>query len=148
MCDINPLRPISHALLPISLFTSLILSSNIYATELTGHVYDAVTGKGLPFANIVVEGTHLGTSADTTGFYTLELPEPGRYWVSASVIGYRPKRYRVNIKDDRPIKLDFYLEPTIIQLPTIEVVGKRPMIEKSLTGSQRVMDTRVLEMEI
>ena len=146
MCDINPSKLISRALLLVSLFILLILSSDLYTTELIGHVYDAVTGKGLPFANIVVEATHLGTSADTTGFYTLELPKPGRYWVSASVIGYRPKRYRVNIKDDKPIKLDFYLEPTIIQLPThIEVIGKRPMIEKSFTGSQRVMDTRVLE---
>jgi len=58
---------------------------------LSGHVLSK--NEGIPFANVFIKNTTIGTSSDENGKYKIEL-EPGTYQVQVNVIGF--KTYRKN----------------------------------------------------
>ncbi|MDV7395065.1 carboxypeptidase-like regulatory domain-containing protein, partial [Arthrospira platensis SPKY1] len=48
-----------------------------------GHVIDAKTGEHLPFVNLIIKGTRIGTMTDASGHYLLSnLPE-GEHVITA-----------------------------------------------------------------
>lgn len=59
-------------------------------TVLSGKVTDAQTGDPIPFANVVVTGTPVGTTTEFTGRYQLETNLPPDS-LTVSYIGYQPK---------------------------------------------------------
>ena len=69
------------ALIPISVFAQ--------KASLTGKVVDAVSNEPLPFVNIVVSGTSIGTTTDLDGNFTLRGLTPGFIRLEASFIGYK-----------------------------------------------------------
>ena len=58
-------------LLLISFFTFPFLYAQ-YDAHLTGHVLDAETGEHLPFVNVQLKGTNIGTVTDESGHYLLK----------------------------------------------------------------------------
>ncbi|OYD15592.1 hypothetical protein CH333_05305 [candidate division WOR-3 bacterium JGI_Cruoil_03_44_89] len=126
------------------LFRGVLLS---YPREcsIVGYVYDAVTGIGLPGVNLILEGTTQGASTDMDGAFNILHVQPGIYTLTASMIGYKEKSYKVETTEGKKVRVDFYLEETVVEMKGIEVVGERPMIEKDVTASQRIMDTQRLE---
>jgi hypothetical protein len=57
--------------------------------SLTGKVVDAVSNEPLPFVNIIVSGTALGTTTDLDGNFVLRGLTPGFIRLEASFIGYK-----------------------------------------------------------
>lgn len=58
--------------------------------EMSGRVLDAETGKPLPFANLQIEHTRLGTSTNAEGYFSLYVPSEARKSnLLVSYIGYR-----------------------------------------------------------
>jgi hypothetical protein len=72
---------ILFALLPISVFAQ--------KASLTGKVVDAVNNEPLPFVNIVVSGSSIGTTTDLDGNFVLKGLTPGFIRLEASFIGYK-----------------------------------------------------------
>lgn len=74
-------------------WTFLVLLSltihNLFAQkgDLTGKVIDKEINDVLPFANVQVKGTTIGTTTDFEGIYSLKM-DPGVYTVTFSFIGY------------------------------------------------------------
>jgi hypothetical protein len=69
----------------------LVLSPSLPAQDfgtLRGEVTDRMTGKPLPGANVVLEKTVLGTSADARGVFVLGRIRQGNYSVTVSRVGY------------------------------------------------------------
>ncbi len=82
----------------------------------------------LPFTNIRVNGTSLGTSANKEGRYELKL-NPGTYKLIASYIGYISDTLEVNADTD-VFNKNFVLKQTMINLPEITVLpGENPALE-------------------
>ncbi len=77
---------------------------SILMAQLTGKVTDA-KGEPLPSANVYIEGTTRGTSANTEGYYSLDL-EKGTYRMVFQSIGYKKKIETVKIdeKTDKNIQ--------------------------------------------
>ena len=69
----------------------MLMSFSVFAQEATlkGHVEDAVSNEPLPFVNIVVSGTTIGTTTDLNGNFTLTGLKPGFVRVEASFVGYK-----------------------------------------------------------
>ncbi len=110
-----------------------------------GHVYDARTGKGLPGANVFIEGTHLGAATDENGAYVIPDVPPGKYRVTASMLGYTSKTYTVEV-GRRGVTVDFYLEEEAITLEQeIVVTAKRPLLEKKVSATLRTLSSQDLE---
>lgn len=54
-----------------------------------GHVLDKKTGEHLPFINVLLKGTTIGTTTDNSGHYFLKnLPE-GKFTLEYKALGYK-----------------------------------------------------------
>jgi hypothetical protein len=69
----------------------ILLPAAVFAqrASLTGKVVDAVSNEPLPFVNIIVSGTQLGTTTDLDGNFVLRGLTPGFIRLEASFIGYK-----------------------------------------------------------
>ena len=107
-----------------------LLAGTAYAqVTVSGVVTDAETGDALPGANVVVEGTTLGTATDQNGRYTLSVPN-GTHTFTASFIGYDEVQEVVTVRGAN-LTLNFKLEFTSQQLEALEVFASRAVERKT-----------------
>ncbi len=136
-----------------SIFLLLIFASLAFSGttgKITGRVMDASTGEPLPGANILVEGTMLGTAADLDGYYTILHVPPGIHTVSVSVIGYT-KLYisDVRIHIDQTATVNAKLEMEAIEGETVTIVAAKNIIKKDVSTSVvAVTDAEVEELPV
>ncbi len=84
-----------------------------------GHVVDAETGEHLPFVNIIIKGTRIGTITDASGHYILtHLPE-GAHTLVAQSMGYAKGMAEFEAIEDKTIEVDIKLSPTGINLEEV-----------------------------
>ena len=117
--------------LKILLFT-LILPLNLFA-QLTGKVTNT-KGEPLPFANVYIENTTRGTSANTEGVYSLDLKN-GAYRIVFQYIGYKQKIESVTIQGKTEVNIQ--LETSDIELSEFTVKANAedpayPIIRKAI----------------
>ncbi len=87
-----------------------------------GVIRDAGDGSPLEFANVLVEGTNFGTSANENGFYELRNVPPGRYNLRFSYVGYYTRTvYEVQISRNRDVRVNIVLEPEATELGEIVI---------------------------
>ena len=113
-------------------FVILFILSIPWETEaqkigtLRGNVSDSLSGESLPFANILIEGTYLGASADSKGnFIITGVPAEKNYRVKISYLGYKAKFKNVFIVTNQITQLRVVLSPETIRLQTIEKIGDK-----------------------
>ena len=117
------------------------------SVTVTGVVRDRNTLAKIRGVNIIVRGTHLGTSSDYAGRFTLSIPASA----PKAVVEFRHVGY-----DVRAIPLDslrslktVYLQPRIIQLPGVAIeergAGKLE-IERDLPQTVNVLQARDFEI--
>ena len=88
-------------------------------------VVGVVSGEGKPLvgANVVIQGTNLGTVSDDDGFYSIDVPV-GDYNVIASFIGYSSVTNAVTV-DSSDVVVDFTLVIDAIAMSALEVLASR-----------------------
>jgi len=84
---------------------------------ITGTVMDSLTGEPLIGANIIIEGTSIGTATDLNGRFVLKV-SPGTYSLIITYIGYERKKIE-NIKVEPGKKIDFN-----VKLNPMQIVGE------------------------
>jgi Carboxypeptidase regulatory-like domain/Outer membrane protein beta-barrel family len=88
-------------------------------------------------ANVTVEGTTLGASADVTGSYFILNVPPGTYRVRASAVGYTPQVItNVRVASDQIVALDFTLPGEAVGMEEVVVEAVRPPIDRSQTSAR------------
>ena len=96
-----------------------------------GRILDDL-GDPLPGANVVLEGTQLGTATDIDGrFFVNEIPI-GQYEVTASFVGYQSQTDSVRIFAGRTHWLAFVFSPVVVydmshEWPYLECDSERSM---------------------
>ncbi len=93
---------------------------------LKGRIRDAKTGTGLPWVNIVIKGTVLGTSSGVHGDYEIDHIPAGEQTVIISFVGYEKKERMVRILPDKETWLDVNLKPGSLNLSSVQVEAERP----------------------
>ena len=84
-----------------------------------GHVIDAETGEHIPFINIIVEGTRIGTITDASGHYLLtNLPE-GEHRLVVQGMGYATASVEFVAEADKTIEVDVEIMPTALDLDEV-----------------------------
>ncbi len=117
-------------LLPIS----LILSQT--TGKISGTVTDAETGEPLPGVNIVLEGTDQGAATDETGHYFIVNVDPGRYSLTASMIGYqRVTKTDVLVSVNHTTPVNFSLRTEAIAGEAVTVEAEREIIKMDESAS-------------
>lgn len=117
----------SNRILTILLFTFFIITSQTFAQgtgSIKGKITDGSTGEELFGANVVVQGTTLGSSTDFEGNFIIRNIPEGEHSIKISYIGYNPKSAVVNIVPNRTLEMNFELEFKIIEGEVVVVTGQ------------------------
>ena len=108
-------------LIGLSSFSSLAQSGSI-----KGRVIDSKTLEPLPFANVFLNNTTIGTVTDTNGDYLLRnIEQEGTYELVISFVGYESAKVKVNVGKTELNRGTLRLTPSEIELNTVEVKGSR-----------------------
>ncbi len=100
-----------------------------------GVVIDSETGKPLPYTNVFLSGTNIGTIAMQNGKFYLNGIRPGTYTVKASYISYGTGMQMVTVAAGEIADIEFNLDVEAIYVDTIHISGERKLIEIEQTGS-------------
>ena len=93
-------------------------------TIVKGKVTDKSSGYALPFVNVGVKEKAIGTSTDLNGEYILNL-DTGTVVITFSSMGYEMRNEKVDIKNDKTIKLNVTLGTTSYNLNTLVITGSK-----------------------
>ncbi len=93
-----------------------------------GIVIDAKTEEPLPFTNIFVNNTTIGTSADAQGNFKLQHVPIGPNELVFSFVGYQPLQTRIDLGANQVLTLNAKLAPDEQVLETVVVEGKRDKV--------------------
>lgn len=108
--------------LVLVLFLIPVLISAQNTGTITGKVTDA-KGSPIPFANVVLVGTTIGAAANIDGNYSVEKVPPGDYTLSATVIGYREGKAKINVTAGKTTTQDFALAEDVLQMEGVVITG-------------------------
>ena len=96
-----------------------------YDAHLTGHVLDERTGEHLPFVNVLVKGTNIGTVTDESGHYFLRDMPIGKQTIVFSYVGYETVELPVTMVEDKTIELKASIREISQQLNSVVVTANR-----------------------
>ncbi len=95
-----------------------------FSSTVSGKVTDT-SGKSLPFASVLIEGSKLGVLTDDYGSYTLKNVPLGQHNIVVSFIGYTTLSKDLEIsKNTKQITLNYTLEENVENLNEVNVNGK------------------------
>ncbi len=84
-----------------------------------GHIIDAETGEHIPFINILLEGTRIGTITDASGHYLLTNLPVGEHRLIVQGMGYETAYKSFFAEADMSIEVDVEIRPTAIDLAEV-----------------------------
>lgn len=99
--------------------------ANIY-----GHVLDAANHEHLPFVNVYIKGTTLGTATNDNGHYILEHLPVGTHTVVVSFMGYKTVEQVVTLKANNSVEMNFTLEENTRLMNDVVVSANRYEVDR------------------
>ena len=106
-----------------------------YDAHLTGHVLDERTGEHLPFVNVLVKGTNIGTVTDESGHYFLRDMPIGKQTIVFSYVGYETVELPVTMVEDKTIELKASIREISQQLNSVVVTANRYATKRQETAT-------------
>ncbi len=85
----------------------------------SGTVTDSKTGDPIPYVNIVIKNTTIGTITDTLGFYKLKSPATSGGVLRFSAIGYYPEEKRV--PQSGTVTVSIRMKPETVDISEVKV---------------------------
>ena len=111
----------------IIIFLILIVNSNTLSSQsvkVYGVITNVLNNEPIPFANIIIEGTSIGTISDINGNYEILKLPAGSYNFKCSYIGYDTNiKSEIMVSSNKNLRLDFSLSENSEILGEIKVQG-------------------------
>ncbi|HBH06615.1 MAG TPA: ferric aerobactin receptor [Flavobacteriales bacterium] len=106
----------------ISVFLLSFLSSYSQTGSVFGVVTDQSTNQPVPFANVVIQGTSLGSTTDIDGKYEITTIDPGEYNIEVRYVGYNPVIIsEIIVSNVRKTEVNIELVPAATKLDEVVV---------------------------
>ncbi|MHB1687030.1 MAG: TonB-dependent receptor [Ignavibacteriaceae bacterium] len=122
-------------------FFLLFMPTLLFASttgKIKGKVTDLQTGEPLIGANVIVVGTSFGAATDVNGDYTVNFLDAAVYTIKATYLGYKTVTIsNVRVNSDLTTELNFKLPASGVSVGEVEIVAKRPLVNKSNTNAIR-----------
>jgi hypothetical protein len=90
-----------------------------------GVVIDAETHLTLPYTNITIMGTQMGSAADHKGQFNIQSVQIGQIQVKASHVGYQAQVKTVEVSPGTVIEVLFELHEDMLQTQHVVVTATR-----------------------
>ena len=100
-------------------------AQNISDEHVTGHVVNKLSKEYIPFINISLKGTTLGTITDATGHYFLKNLPAGKYIMVVSGVGYKTVARDIDLTSVKSLDMNFEMEEDQIMLEGVVVSANR-----------------------
>jgi outer membrane receptor protein involved in Fe transport len=132
----------------LTLFLLLFIPLVLFAQKgkIVGTVTDARTGEPLIGANVIIEGTLLGTATDFDGNILILNVGPGTYNLRGTYVGYQDlviENIRVSV--NLTTEVNFQLQEEALSTDAIIVIAERPLINKNVTNSNNIISAEDIE---
>ncbi|MBL7965482.1 MAG: TonB-dependent receptor [Prolixibacteraceae bacterium] len=124
------------ALLHVAMTTAFAQKPKTDA-NIVGHIASGITH--LPYANVSLKGTTVGTLTDETGHFQLVNCPPGSYILTASSLGYKPEEKEVVVEAGKTIEVKFDLEEDAFNISEVIVSSDRS--ERKRTEAPMIVNT-------
>lgn len=135
----------------LSYLITILTSFNINAQhnnnsyfEISGYVKN--NKKAIPFCNIYIKDSNIGTTSDENGKYTLKLKH-GDYTITAQSLGFKKNSKKVHL--DNNLKLNFNLKEDILGLEQVVVTATKTELNRkeapilvNITNSKVLQNTQ------
>jgi len=126
------------------LFLSVSLGLAAQTGSIKGRVFNVKNNDPLPFTNIIISGTNIGSVSDLDGNFTFTGLKPGYVKLEASAIGFdRIKTEEILITNAKTASLDIPMSEIAVQISGVEItaavfkrVEESPVSLKSLGIAQ------------
>ena len=120
----------------------LILSAQNYT--ISGNITDATSGEDLIGVSVFIEGTTIGTIANTYGFYSLSIPK-GEQKISFSFVGYKTIIKELIFNKDLVINIQLSPDNAILEEVVISSKRKDANIRSATMGVEK-LDMKQVEL--
>ena len=115
------------------LFSALVVALGMMLTakaqntdaHIHGHVIDKNTGEHLPYIVVIIKGTTIGVSTESTGHYMMRNIPEGTFTVEAAAVGYKTQSREINVKKGHSYEVNFILEEDLVQIDGVIVSATR-----------------------
>ena len=133
----------------LSAFVYLFFLANLLPAQqvkIDGKIFDVNTHRAIPYVNIYVKGTQIGTISDFAGRFSLAIQKPDeRMVIVIQHINYDVQEININkIKSSQ----DMYLQPRVLPLPevSVEAVGEKLEIQKDIPQMISVIESKSFDV--
>lgn len=130
------------------LFLCLIAATTLNAQIVKGVVTDDKTGEAIPFANVVLDGTHYGSATDLNGFYLINKMPEGTYTLRVRVVGYQEFRDTIVLEKDKNVVRNISLKTETKTLAAVVVKDRRSEERKIQTqvSVEKITSSQIQQM--
>jgi len=105
----------------------LFLSVNIFAQSgsIKGRVFNVKNNDPLPFTNIIISGTTIGSVSDLDGNFSFTGLQPGYVKLEASSVGFeRVMTEEIQITNAKVSSLDIPMQEIAVEISGVEITAK------------------------
>ncbi|MEL6562323.1 MAG: DUF5686 family protein [Bacteroidota bacterium] len=126
-------------------FVLVITVANAQKINISGKVTEAATGTPIPFANVIVKGTTIGTTTDFDGFYSFSVDQ-GYDSLEVRYIGYISRVKAIGSGSNQVV--NFQLDEDVVNLGEVIIyAGENPAFEiiRNVVRNKKLNDKRKLD---
>ncbi|MCA9729780.1 MAG: TonB-dependent receptor, partial [Candidatus Eisenbacteria bacterium] len=139
-------RIVALLLLALAIASQAIAQTTPGTGMIVGRIFDSKTGKPLPFTNISVVGTALGTIARDDGTFVLPNVPVGVYELQASFMGYTTTKVEVEVREKRTTETEIRLQDTTVgSVDEVIVTAERPLVDVEAGATVRSVNAEEIK---
>ena len=110
----------AYIFITISILSSVLLQAQ--EGRVQGRIFDRNSNEPLPFANIIVEGTTIGSTSDLDGNFLFTGLDPGFIRLRASYLGYKQElSVEIQVTNSKTSYIEIGMEPLDTQLEEVVI---------------------------
>ncbi len=121
-----------------------LISGMAQTGAIKGRVYNEINNESIPFANIILDSTQIGTTSDEEGRYEIDNLKPGVYNLTCSFIGFKTTYiYEISVGSTNITDINIALEEesalldqVVIQTNRIEKSQESPLSKQTIGATE------------
>lgn len=128
----------------ITLLALPLLGTTVSAQStgsIAGTLEDASSGDALIGANVVIEGTSIGSATNTEGEFIIRNVQPGTYTLLLSYVGYQQDEVEVEVVAGERLELDLEMTP-------VGLVGEEVILSVQAQGQAQAINQQLSNRSI
>ena len=108
----------------VNIFITTANSQTIQTGSIKGKVFDKTTKQTLPGANVLIKGTQIGVSTDSSGAFILKNVKEGVYTIIVSFVAYHEKTINdVHVIRNKTNYIETEIEETILEINEVTITA-------------------------